>query len=133
MQDSNSEEDKPKNKYKKPRVKLKLHQVYFEEDSIGESNIRPDVSSLKGVPKNRLASKDQKKIPTVNGYLVESGRCVHVILKWHPDLQLYEFIHVTTSKKRAWQYLHDTFGKLIATIGRTEFEKIYKVSRVVAW
>lgn len=64
---------------------------------------------------------------------VKPGRAVYVILRWHPDYQVYEYLHTTTSMIRARTYLSDTFNNVQAVIGKHEFEKIYKIKKVVCY
>ena len=66
-------------------------------------------------------------------FTVNPGRKVYVIVRWHPDLQLTEFVHVVTTKKRAFAYIRDTFESLINSVGLPEVMKIYKVVETIAW
>lgn len=64
---------------------------------------------------------------------VESGRKAHVVLRWHADYQIYEYLHVCTSKKRAEQYLNDTFRDIKKVLSPAEFNVMFQIKPVVAW
>lgn len=89
-----------------------------------------------GAPLSRRISKD-KMLAQANGKAYNStitpGRKAHIIVRWHPDLQIYEFVHATTNKRRAFTYIKDTFADMIRAIGKEEVYKIYKVIDVVCW
>lgn len=61
------------------------------------------------------------------------GRAAYVILRWHPDYRLFEYLHTTTSKKRAIAYLNDTFGDTKKRVGKIEFERIYQIKKIICY
>lgn len=59
-----------------------------------------------------------------------TNRHIYVILKWIPELQIYEHVAVVGAERRAKKFLLDNFEALFKTLGKTEFDKVFQVKKV---
>lgn len=125
------------------KMKKDTPPLYLLDEETGQKLLQPDqyfVHETKLIRKKRKIIRRRsvaKGHPDISkgqpNYNFIPGRRIYIIVRWHPDFQIYEFVHAVSSKRRAYAYLQDTFGTIIKNIGRTEFDKIYKVLETIAW
>lgn len=113
---------------KKKTPELELEEIIYDEGGRVKHEIPLRLQHARRGSLEKISKRYRQYVQNV-----KPGRAVYVILRWHPDYKVYEYLHTTTSKQRAITYLADTFDNIQARIGKHEFEKIYKIKKVICY
>lgn len=113
---------------KKQTPELELEEIIYDEGGRIKHEVPLRLKHARRGSMEKVSKRYREYIQNV-----KPGRAVYVILRWHPDYKIYEYLHTTTSKLRAKAYLDDTFDCVRVRIGNHEFEKIYKIKKIICY